>query len=160
MPRRSTVHRLSAAAVAAAGALVAGVLAAPPAYAATVSIADVQGSALLSPLAGQSATVEGVVTGDHRTGGYRGIYVQTEGSGGATDATPGRSDGIFVFVGNRTFDLAIGDCFKIRKRVLSSVFRVHPAIEQEPMSANLKIVRIRPDLGMPCEICEFQMRLR
>ena len=113
MPRRSTVHRLSAAAVAAAGALVAGVLAAPPAYAATVSIADVQGSALLSPLAGQSATVEGVVTGDHRTGGYRGIYVQTEGSGGATDATPGRSDGIFVFVGNRTFDLAIGDKVRV-----------------------------------------------
>ncbi len=46
MPRRSTIQRLSAVAVAAAGALVAGVLAAPPAYAADVThtIAQVQGT--------------------------------------------------------------------------------------------------------------------
>jgi hypothetical protein len=28
------------------------------------------------------------------------------------------------------------------------------------VSGDLKIVRIRADLRMPCEICEFQMRLR
>jgi hypothetical protein len=57
-------------------------------------------------------------------------------------------------------DLAFADCFEIRQRILPGAFRVHPAIEQEPVSANLKIVRIRPDLRMPCEICEFQMRLQ
>ena len=57
-------------------------------------------------------------------------------------------------------DLAVADCFEIRQRILPGVFRVHSAIEQEPVSADLKIVRIRPDLRVPCEISEFQMRLR
>jgi hypothetical protein len=57
-------------------------------------------------------------------------------------------------------NLAIADCFEIRQRILSGVFRVHSAIEQEPVSANLKVVRIGPDLRVPCEIREFQMRLR
>jgi hypothetical protein len=57
-------------------------------------------------------------------------------------------------------DLAIGDCFEIRQRILACIFRVHPAIEQEPVWANFNIVRIRPDLRVPCEISEFQMRLR
>ncbi len=57
-------------------------------------------------------------------------------------------------------DLAVGDSFEIRQRILSGVFRVHPAIEKEPVSANLKIVRIGPDLRVPCKIREFQMRLR
>ena len=116
MPRRSTIHRLSAAAVAAAGALVAGVLAAPPAYAADVThtIAQVQGTNVAtSPLVGQTVTVEGIVTGDHRTGGFRGIYLQTAGSGGATDATPNASDGIFVFLSNNpAAGVAIGDRVK------------------------------------------------
>ena len=58
------------------------------------------------------------------------------------------------------FNLAVGDCFEIRQRILPGVFRVHSAIKQEPVSANLKVVRIRADLGVPCEISEFQMRLR
>ena len=58
------------------------------------------------------------------------------------------------------FDLAIGDCFEIWKCVLPSGFWVHPAIKQEPVSANLNVVRIRPDFRVPCEINEFQMRLR
>ena len=53
MRRRSTVHRLSAVAVAAAGTIVAGVLAAPPAYAAvpTHTIAQVQGTGASTPVA-------------------------------------------------------------------------------------------------------------
>ena len=56
-------------------------------------------------------------------------------------------------------DLAVADRFEIRQRILPGIFRVHPAIEQEPVSADLKIVRIRPDLRVACEISEFQMRL-
>ena len=65
--------RLTAAALAAV-AVVAGVLIAPPAYAAEVShtIAQVQGTRRTTPCVGQPVTVEGVVTGDHRVGGYRG----------------------------------------------------------------------------------------
>lgn len=55
-------------------------------------------------------------------------------------------------------DLTIADRFEIRQRILPRVFRMHPAIEQEPVPANLKIVRIRTDLCVPREINEFQMR--
>ena len=50
MRRRSTIQRLSAVAVAAAGTIVAGLLAAPPAYAADVThtIAQVQGTGAAS----------------------------------------------------------------------------------------------------------------
>lgn len=107
MPRRSTVHRLSAAAVAAAGALVAGVLAAPPAYASvpTHAIAAVQGTAAASLLVGQTVTVSGVITADHRTGGYSGVYIQTPGP----DTTPGASDAVFVLLPAGSSTGAIGD---------------------------------------------------
>lgn len=117
--RRRTIQRLSAVAVAAAGTIVAGLIAAPPAFAAepTHQIAEVQGSGAATPIpADQVVTVEGIVTGDHRTGGYRGIYLQTAGSGGATDATPGRSDGIFVFLANSNPGVAIGDLVRVTGR--------------------------------------------
>jgi hypothetical protein len=57
-------------------------------------------------------------------------------------------------------DLAVADCFEIRQRILPGLFGVHPAIEQEPVLANLKIVRIRADLRVSCQIREFQMQLR
>ena len=94
--RRRNIQRLSAVAVAAAGTIVAGLLAAPPASAAEVTntIAQVQGTnAATSPLANATVTVEGIVTADHRDSGYRGLYVQTAGSGGATDATLVRDHG-------------------------------------------------------------------
>src|SRR5215207_6565877 len=120
MPRRSTIRRLSTVAVAAAGTIVAGLLAAPPAYAAEVThtIAQVQGTNVpTSPLVGSTVTVEGIVTGDHRTGGFRGIYLQTAGSGGATDATPGASDGIFVFLSSSKPPVAIGDQVRVTGKV-------------------------------------------
>ncbi|ANJ28007.1 ExeM/NucH family extracellular endonuclease [Agromyces aureus] len=57
------------------------------------TIAEVQGSGDASPLVGKTVTVEGVVTGDYRTGGYNGVTIQTPGP----DTTPGVSDGLFVF---------------------------------------------------------------
>ncbi|MGV8886143.1 MAG: ExeM/NucH family extracellular endonuclease [Microbacteriaceae bacterium] len=93
-------------------------LGAPPAFAADVthSIADVQGAAEASPLAGQTVTVEGVVTADFRNAsasGYKGFYLQTAGSGGATDATPGRSDGVFVYANAASPTIAIGDLVRV-----------------------------------------------
>ncbi len=75
-----------------------------------VPIATVQGTGDATTLT-TPVTIEGIVTADHKTGGYNGIYVQTEGSGGAADATPGASDGIFVYFGNRSPKptVAIGD---------------------------------------------------
>ena len=82
-----------------------------------VPIATVQGTGAATTLpATPAVTVEGIVIADHRTGGYRGIYLQTEGSGGAADATPGASDGIFVFLGSRSLTLAIGDKVQVTGR--------------------------------------------
>ncbi|MFJ4173533.1 ExeM/NucH family extracellular endonuclease [Microbacterium sp. NPDC089696] len=80
---------------------------------AKVSIAEVQGTTDVSPLNGQTVTVEGVVTADYRTGGYKGIVIQTQGSGGETDATPGASDGVFVFLNALAPTLAIGDLVSV-----------------------------------------------
>ncbi len=78
-----------------------------------VSIAEVQGTGDVSPLSGQNVTVEGVVTADFRTGGYKGIVIQTQGSGGETDATPGASDGVFVFLNALAPTLEIGDLVSV-----------------------------------------------
>lgn len=101
----------------AAGALALTAVLVPPAVAAdTVAISDVQGTGAATPIDGQTVTVEGVVTADHTTGGYRGLYVQTVGSGGAEDATPGASDGVFVYLGSRTTDAGIGDLVTVTGR--------------------------------------------
>ncbi|MFS0852796.1 ExeM/NucH family extracellular endonuclease [Microbacterium sp. 179-I 3D4 NHS] len=87
--------------------------AAQAAVAATHTIAEVQGSTDVSPVNGQTVTVEGVVTADYRTGGYKGIVIQTQGSGGADDATPGASDGIFVYLNALAPTLDIGDLVSV-----------------------------------------------
>ncbi|WP_022893760.1 ExeM/NucH family extracellular endonuclease [Agromyces subbeticus] len=68
-----------------------GVVEPPDPTAAT--IAEVQGTGDASPLVGTAVTVEGVITGDYRSGGYGGVTIQTPD----TDTTPGASDGLFVF---------------------------------------------------------------
>ncbi|WP_188037512.1 ExeM/NucH family extracellular endonuclease [Actinotalea sp. JY-7885] len=116
-PQRRGATRLLALSAAGATALVAGVVAPAAAddvaAAATHTIAEVQGDGDATPLAGSTVTVEGVVTADHREGGYRGVYVQTPGSGGDIDATPGASDGVFVFLGSRTTTAAVGDLVRV-----------------------------------------------
>ncbi|MEY2849462.1 MAG: hypothetical protein RI885_2129 [Actinomycetota bacterium] len=95
-----------------AGAVALTAVGASPAIAAPVTqtIAAVQGTASASPLVGTTQTVEGIVTADYRgASGYQGIVIQTIGSGGATDATPGASDGLFVFLGDTLPTPALGD---------------------------------------------------
>ncbi|PPF67531.1 nuclease [Clavibacter michiganensis] len=102
------------AAVGTALALALGALVAAPAQADTVSIADVQGTGGTTPYAGRVVTVEGVVTGDYRgASGYAGVAIQTAGSGGAMDATPGASDGLFVYLGAADPAVAIGDLVRV-----------------------------------------------
>lgn len=111
-------RRLSAIASLSIATLGLSLLVATPASAAEVthSIADVQGTGASTPLAGTTVTVEGVITGDYRNSsgsGYRGLYLQTAGSGGASDATPGASDGIFVFSGSADPAVALGDLVRV-----------------------------------------------
>ena len=109
---RTAPARAAAFGTALAVGLSLSVVAVAPAAADThlTPIADVQGTGDVSPLVGQTVTVRGVVTADYRgVSGYNGIVVQTQGSGGLDDATPGASDGIFIFLSNNNPAVAIGD---------------------------------------------------
>ncbi|PWC05190.1 multifunctional nuclease/2',3'-cyclic-nucleotide 2'-phosphodiesterase/5'-nucleotidase/3'-nucleotidase [Agromyces badenianii] len=57
------------------------------------TIGEVQGTGDVSPLVGETVIVEGVITADHRAGGYNGVTIQTP----VTDDVPGASDAVFVF---------------------------------------------------------------
>ncbi len=72
-------------------------------------IAEIQGTGDASPLAGQTVTTRGVVTAVYATGGFNGLYLQTAGTGGSEDPTPGASDGVFVFSAAAAADLSAGD---------------------------------------------------
>lgn len=76
---------------------------------ATVSIAEIQGTGTATPLAGQTVTTEGVVTGVYEEGGRNGFYLQTPGTGGQAQTAGDASHGIFVYLGNRTDYPRIGD---------------------------------------------------
>ncbi|MET0449456.1 MAG: ExeM/NucH family extracellular endonuclease [Aeromicrobium sp.] len=78
----------------------------------THTIADVQGDAASTPLAGTTVTIEGVVTADLSTStksGYNGYYLQDP----AGDPTDNRSDGIFIFSGSAAPAIAIGDRVRV-----------------------------------------------
>ena len=78
------------------------------------TIAEIQGDGAQSELVGAQATTRGIVTATYPTGGLNGIYIQTAGTGGATDATPGASDAVFVFGANsRATDLQLGDYVEV-----------------------------------------------
>jgi len=79
-----------------------------------VTIAEIQGTGAASPLQGQNVSTKGVVTAVYPTGGFNGFYLQTAGTGGATDATPGASDGVFVF-GSTAAE--VGQCLSVTATV-------------------------------------------
>ncbi|WP_433828244.1 ExeM/NucH family extracellular endonuclease [Actinoplanes sp. CA-015351] len=83
----------------------------------THTIAEVQGTGTATGLAGQTVTIEGVVTADYRTGGYNGIAIQTAGTGGDRPVAAGTaSDGIFVYLTSTAANhpaVAIGDVVRV-----------------------------------------------
>ncbi|MET0725198.1 MAG: nuclease, partial [Leifsonia sp.] len=147
---RSGFRRTRLAAIAAVAACTLGLTAvsATPAFAATVTttIDAIQGPGATSPFAadGNSYVVQGVVTADERTGGYNGIYIQTAGSGGATDATPGVSDGIFVYLASQKPAIAIGDLVEVTGTV--SEFN---GLTQITASAPGAVTVVTPAVGVP-----------
>ncbi|MGJ9634230.1 ExeM/NucH family extracellular endonuclease, partial [Actinotignum sp. GS-2025b] len=79
--------------------------------AASVTIAQIQGSGQVSPLAGQEVTTRGVVTAAYPEGGLNGAYIQTPGVD-HTDA----SHGIFVY-GAEAAQLQAGTYVEVRGTV-------------------------------------------
>ncbi len=112
---RAAARRTTALGTAVAVALGLVTLTAAPASAEPIAIADVQGTGAASPFpTGTVVTVRGVVTADLRgSAAYRGLYIQTPGSGGAADATPGSSDALFVFLNAANPAVAIGDLIEV-----------------------------------------------
>ena len=73
-------------------------------------ISQVQGSGASTPLAGQTVSIEGIVTGDYQgAGAFSGFYVEEEAAD--HDANPATSEGIFVF--NTSFSVSTGDQVRI-----------------------------------------------
>lgn len=86
----------------------------PPPEEVTAPIAQIQGTdTATSPHEGDIATTTGVVTAAYPTGGYNGFYIQTPGTGGETDATPGASDAIFVYGSAATAAVQVGDYVEV-----------------------------------------------
>ena len=70
----------------------------PPPPAADKTIAEIQGPGASSPLVNTTVTTKGIVTAAYPSGGFKGYYIQTPGTGGPVDpATDTTSDGVFVF---------------------------------------------------------------
>ena len=81
----------------------------PAPTAPVLSIAEIQSTGSATPYDGQAVTTTGVVTAVYSTGGFNGYYIQTPGSGGAEDATPGASDGVFVYSPETVGSVALGE---------------------------------------------------
>ena len=80
-----------------------------------VAIAAIQGTGAESPLVNKTVMTEGVVTANYPTGGFNGFYLQTPGTGGGLDATPGASDGVFVY---GSTDVQVGACYTVTATVV------------------------------------------
>jgi predicted extracellular nuclease len=82
------------------------------------TIAEIQGTdSATSPHVGETVITEGVVTADYATGGFNGFYLQTAGTGGPTDATPGASDAVFVFGSAAAAKVHLGDFVQVQGKV-------------------------------------------
>lgn len=93
------------------------------------SIAEIQGTTDTSPLVGTSVVTDGVVTASYPTGGFRGFYLQTAGTGGDLSADHDASDAVFVFLGGATDYPAIGDHVQVTAPVseFSGLTELSPA---------------------------------
>lgn len=90
----------------------------PPPPPTDYTIAQIQGTDTdTSPHLGETVITSGVVTADYATGGFNGFYLQTAGTGGGTDATPGASDAVFVFGSAAAAEVHLGDFVSVQGKV-------------------------------------------
>ncbi len=85
------------------------------------TIAQIQGTGFSSQYSTQPdtyVTTQGVVTAVYGATGYHSYVIQTEGTGDASDETPGASDGIAVQQASGPIPVAIGDFVEITGPVI------------------------------------------
>jgi len=101
----------------------------------TTQIGAVQGPGLASPLAGQTVTVEGIVSGDFQSGDstpaadLSGFYLL-----GSADGDADTSDGLFVYEQTSMVDVAVND----RVRVTGKVTEFHS--ETQLIAADVEVL--------------------
>lgn len=78
-----------------------------------VSICEIQGDGFASPYDGQTVRTQGVVFADFDQTGERGFFIQHEDC----DGDPATSDGVFVYKGNQTDVVSVGDLVEVRGTV-------------------------------------------
>lgn len=78
-----------------------------------VTIAAIQGTGDVSPMAGQTVTTRGVVTAAYPEGGFNGVYIQTPGD--SWDGTA--STGLFMYGSAIAKDAHIGDYLEVTGKV-------------------------------------------
>jgi predicted extracellular nuclease len=118
-------------------------------------IHEIQGTGLASPLDGRAVTIEGVVVGDFQSnnesdnGDLSAFFVQEEDA--QIDADLATSEGIFVFDGSGSVDVAVGDHVRVAGVVdeffsmteITSVSRLiilsHNNILPEPATVTLPV---------------------
>ncbi|MDT9592584.1 ExeM/NucH family extracellular endonuclease [Nocardioides zeae] len=71
----------------------------PPAEPVEATIAEIQGTAAVTPLRGQPVVTRGLVTATYPTGGFNGFYIQTPGTGDEVKGPDQGSNAVFVFQG-------------------------------------------------------------
>ncbi len=79
----------------------------------TVTIAEIQGTGDVSPMAGQTVTTRGVVTAAYPEGGFNGVYIQTPGD--SWDGTA--STGLFAYGSTIAKGAQIGDYVEVTGKV-------------------------------------------
>jgi predicted extracellular nuclease len=112
------------------------------------SIAEIQGTTDTSPLAGRTVVTDGVVTASYPTGGFKGFYVQTAGTGGDLPAGHDASDAVFVFLGSATDYPAIGD----HVRVTAPVSEFNGLTELSPAAGG--VTRLADSVPSPAPVTD------
>ncbi|MCI7455863.1 ExeM/NucH family extracellular endonuclease [Actinomyces urogenitalis] len=117
---------------------------------ALTTIAQIQGAGATTPLAGQVVTTRGVVTAVYPTGGIKGYYIQTPGSGGGAvsahasqERAAAASQGLFIYDGAGATTLTAGQCVEVTGTAgeyngltqLSKVTATTPIANCAPVSA-------------------------
>ncbi|MEJ7795015.1 MAG: ExeM/NucH family extracellular endonuclease [Nocardioides sp.] len=104
----------------------------------TFSIAEIQGTGAASPLAGQTVTTRGVVTAAYPTGDFFAFVIQTEGTGGTTDATPGASDALWAYQSSGGVGAEIGQHVEVTGVVADRFGRTQ--LTYDPSAGALKVL--------------------
>lgn len=147
--RRSVPVRAAAFGTAVCVGLGLATLTASPALAADPTpISAVQGTGAGTPLTGQTVTVEGVVTADHRAGGYSGVYLQSL----TPDTDAATSEALFVFLGSRAAStpVTVGD--RIQVTGVAGEFNGLTQISASAASAVVTVVESGVTLPAPAAL--------